>query len=98
MHENESYITIKDDKEDFPNKISCKLINPSKSNIGEISKTILDKIITKIVSLTNVNQWTNSITVMEWYETIPNKDQYKFVIQSNLSIADTCGSQKKCPL
>ena len=56
MYENESYITIKNDKEDFANKISCMLINPSKSDIGKISKTILDKIITKIVSLTNVNQ------------------------------------------
>ena len=33
MDENESYITIKDHKEDFPNKISCRLINPSKSDI-----------------------------------------------------------------
>ena len=56
MYENESYITIKDHKENFPNKISCRLINPSKSDIEKISKTILDKIISKIVSLTNVNQ------------------------------------------
>ena len=56
MYENESYVTIKNHKEDFANKISCMLINPSKSDIGKISKTILDKIITKIVSLTNVNQ------------------------------------------
>ena len=55
------YITIKDHKEDFPNKnkISCRLINPSKSDIGKTSKTILGKLITKIVSLTNVNQWKN---------------------------------------
>ena len=56
MYENETYITIKDHKENFPNKISRRLINPSKSDIEKISKTILDKIITKIVSLTNVNQ------------------------------------------
>ena len=56
MYENESYITIKDHKENFPNKISCRLINPSKSDIEKINKTILDKIISKIVSLTNVNQ------------------------------------------
>ena len=56
MYENESYITIKDHKENFPNKISCRLINPSKSDIEKISKTILDKIISKIVSLINVNQ------------------------------------------
>ena len=80
MYENESYITIKDHKQNFLNKISCRLINPSKSDIGKISKTILDKIITKIVSLTNVNQWKNSTSVIEWYKTIPNKDQYRFII------------------
>ena len=74
MYENESYITIKDHKENFLNKISCRLINPSKSDIGKISKTILDKIITKIVSLTNVNQLTNLTSVKEWYKAIPKKD------------------------
>ena len=49
IYENESYITIKHHKEDFPNKISCRLINPSKSDIGKISKSILDKTITKTV-------------------------------------------------
>ena len=80
MYENESYITIKDHKEHFPNKISCRLINPSKSDIGKISKTILGKFITKMVFLTNVNHWKISISVKEWYKTIPDKDQYKFVI------------------
>ena len=55
MYENESYITIKDHKEHFPNKISFRLVNPSKSDIEKISKSILDKIITKTVSLSNVN-------------------------------------------
>ena len=42
MRETEAYITIKDHKESFPNKISRRLINPSKSSIGKISKVILD--------------------------------------------------------
>ena len=37
LQENESYITIKDHKGDFPHKISCRLINPSKSDFGKIS-------------------------------------------------------------
>ena len=31
IYDNESYITIKDHKEDFTNKISCRLTNSSKS-------------------------------------------------------------------
>ena len=57
MQESESYITVKDHKEDFPHKVSCRLINPSKSDIGKISKHILDKINQKIRSVTEVNQW-----------------------------------------
>ena len=80
MYKNESHITIKDHKEHFSNKISYRLINPSKSDSWKISKTILDKIIAKILFLTNVNQWKNSTSVIEWYKTIPNKDQYRFIM------------------
>ena len=42
MEESEAYITVKDNKDEFPNKISCRLINLSKSNLGTLSKFILD--------------------------------------------------------
>ena len=60
MRETEGYITIKDHKEQLPNKISCCFINPSKSSIGKISKAILD-IINKnvVVRSTKINQWKN---------------------------------------
>ena len=48
MQEPEAYITIKDLKESFPNKIPCLLTNPSKSSVNKISKVILDKIINHI--------------------------------------------------
>ena len=80
MYENETYITIKDDKKDFSNKISCRLINPSKSDIGRIRKQILDKINLKLISDTKVNQWENSASVIEWFNNITNKDQHRFVV------------------
>ena len=80
IYENEAYITIKDHKKNFPNKISCRLINPSKSDIGRISKQILDKINLKLTSDTKVNQWKNSISVIEWFNNIWNKDQHRFVV------------------
>ena len=43
MQETEAYITIEDHKEDFSNKISCPLINPTKSSIGKISKVIINQ-------------------------------------------------------
>ena len=39
IDEREAYITIKDLKENFPHKISCRLISPSKSEIGNNKQT-----------------------------------------------------------
>ena len=41
MQENETFITIKDHKEGFPLCLSCRLLNPSKTNIGKISKILI---------------------------------------------------------
>ena len=40
--ETEAHITIKDHKEGFPHEMSFRLLNPSESDIGKISKNILD--------------------------------------------------------
>ena len=55
LQETVAYITIKNHKEDFPNKISCPLISSSKSSKGKISKCILDKINQQIQLVTKVN-------------------------------------------
>ena len=55
MQETEAFITVKDHKEGFPYTLSFRLTNPSKSDIGKISKSILDKINKEILSTTSVN-------------------------------------------
>ena len=40
LEETKAYISIKDHKREFANKILCGLLNPSKSRIGKISKVI----------------------------------------------------------
>ena len=56
LQETEAFILVKDLKEGFPNSPSFRLINPSKSEIGKISKHILDKINKSLLSNTKVNQ------------------------------------------
>ena len=73
MQESESYISVKDHKEDFHHKISFRLINSSKSDIGKISNHILDKINQQMRSETQVNRWINSYEVIEWFKNIRNK-------------------------
>ena len=40
----DAFITLKDHKPNFANKPTCRLINQTKSEIGKISKNILDRI------------------------------------------------------
>ena len=41
----DAFITVKDHKEQFPYKVQCGLINPAKSNIGKISKQIIENVV-----------------------------------------------------
>ena len=47
--ERESFITLKDHKENFKNKPKCRLINPCKPELGKIRKQLLEKIV-KVVN------------------------------------------------
>ena len=47
-----AFITLKDHKPNFANNPTCRLINPSKSEIGIVSKKILQRVNAKIVSTT----------------------------------------------
>ena len=75
----DSYITMKDHKPDFVNNPACRLINPSKTEIGVISKHLLDDINSKIVQATKVNLWRSTSNVIKWFNAIPEKCQYAFI-------------------
>ena len=79
LQETEAFISVKDHKEGFPNSPSFRLINPSKSEIGKISKHILDKINKSLLSNTKVNQWKNTSDAISWFKNINNKKQSSFV-------------------
>ena len=80
MQETEAYIKIKDHKEEFPNKISCRLINPSKSSIEKISRDILDKINQQLKIITKVNQWNDTSCIIEWFNDFENKERLSFML------------------
>ena len=80
MNKSEAYITIKDHQENFPEKPSFRLINSSKSDIGKNSKLILDQINKNILQNTNVNQWKNSTSIIDWFKAINKEPQYTFFV------------------
>jgi hypothetical protein len=73
------FITLKDHKPDFINKPTCRLINPSKSEIGIVSKKILDKINKSIIQSTKVNLWRSTNETIKWFKTLQNKNEHSFI-------------------
>ena len=74
-----AYITLKDHKEEWPNDVKCRLINPAKSNIGKISKTILQNINEQIRSKLKLKQWRSTADTLEWFKGIKNKKDLQFI-------------------
>ena len=49
------------------------------SEMGKISKQILDRINTNIVNKLRLNQWKNTQAVLNWFNSIENKETYSFI-------------------
>ena len=83
MSQNEAYITIKDHKSTFPNRVDVRLINPSKTNVGQISRIELQKTNKKLREITCLNQWLNTAGVLKWFKSIEDK-QNKFFMKYDI--------------
>ena len=79
LAEKEAFITLKDHKPTFYDHPTCHLINPSKSEIGMISKHILDEINTAIIQKTQINQWKNTSSVLKWFNNLEHKQTLSFI-------------------
>ena len=75
-----SFITLKDHKENFLNRPTIKLLNPAKNEIGRISKHILQNINKTLFEEIKVNEWKNTVSVINWFKSIPNKHLYTFLM------------------
>ena len=74
-----AFVTLKDRKENFRNNTKCRLINPSQSEVGLISKEYLSNIISEVKEKTGVNQWRNTSSVIDWFKNLGNKNKCKFI-------------------
>ncbi len=76
---NQAFLTLKDHKPNFPNKPTCRLINPSKSELGKVSKKILDSINQQVRDQLPLNQWKNTDAVTKWFNNIDDKPNNTFI-------------------
>ena len=77
--QSDAFLTIKDHKQAFPSRVECRLLNPAKSNIGIISKQILEEAVTEIKLQTMSNQFQNSNEVISWFKSLENKQDLSFL-------------------
>ena len=75
----DAFITLKDHKPNFTNKPTCRLINPTKSEIGKVSKGILEGINSSITKTRNFNQWKNTASVINWFKSSQNHQRSSFI-------------------
>ena len=55
------------------------MINPTKNELGKISKKIIKKINQEILKKTDVNQWKNTSNVINWIKNIENEKDCSFI-------------------
>ena len=72
-------VTLKDHKQDFNDKPTVRLINPSKTDLGKTSKNILDRILPKLKSQIRLKQWRNTDNVKNWFKAIEDKNSTNFI-------------------
>ena len=77
-HKN-AYITLKDHKPDFGTRTKCRLINPTKSNMGKISKQMIEQINSEIIQKTNLRQLKNTESAIKWFEGTKGKTRLQFI-------------------
>ena len=80
MTKQECFITLKDHKEDYRTNPKYHLLNPTKSQLGKISKQILQKINKTLRSKLNLNHWQNSSKITDWFKNIQQKSLSTFTV------------------
>ena len=75
----EAYVTLKDHKPNFEHALPCRLINPAKSELGVVSKRILDGIVGKLRACTGINLWKNTAAVINWFDSIKGRTDHTFL-------------------
>ena len=74
-----AFITLKYHKENFKSNQKRRLINPSKSEMGIVSKKYLESIISKLNSKLQCNQWRSTFTAIEMFKGIKSEAKCRFI-------------------
>ena len=73
------FITIKDHKSYFKTNPECRLINPAKTQIGRVSKAIVQDICASLRLALNINQSWSTKNCFKWFEESDKNDMCSFI-------------------
>ena len=75
----QSVITVKDHKPDYMNVTQTRLINPTKSYLGRVSKVKMEQLNNKLRSKASLIQWKNTDSTISWFKALENKSSLSFL-------------------
>ena len=75
----EAFISLKDHKPNFKNKPTSRLINPTKPELGKVSKRLLAKIVGIVRRESGLKQWKNTQELLAFYNGLPDKQKSSFI-------------------
>eukprot|EP00117_Sycon_ciliatum_P005477 scpid89633/ scgid9413/ len=78
MAQADAFVTLKDHKDRFANDLPCRLINTAKSELGRVSKAMLERLVSAVRVGTGVKLWKNTAAVIEWFRGIDRKHECTF--------------------
>ena len=62
------------------NNPKFRVINPTKSELGKVSKQMLTEIISAVKSKSQLLQWKNSDATIDWFQKLENKHKLRFMV------------------
>ena len=76
----QAFITLKDHKPKFVDKLSCRLINPVKPEMGIVSRKIVAGIVENLRGKVSTNLWKNTASVVELFKGKDLEDSHPFLV------------------
>ena len=66
-------------KKNFLDRKQTRLINPTKNELGFVSKELIQRITSRLLSSHKYNLWKNSMDTIDWFRKIRDKKRSTFV-------------------
>ena len=76
----DSFVTLKDHKPGFHSNPSCRLLNPTKPELGKVSKQMLEKLNSELrAKKTELKQWRQTKETRNWFNNLESKHTLTFL-------------------